>query len=76
MILGIDPKNDYAFKRVFGSEQHTNILIHLLNAVLDLPAGPLHWMFGFISLIMGKGWIRTSYRPRCRFRKLKMLWRY
>ena len=39
MALGIDPKNDYAFKCVFGSEQHTRILVHLLNAVLDPPPG-------------------------------------
>jgi hypothetical protein len=32
--LGIDPKNDYAFKSVFGSERHSRLLIHLLNAVL------------------------------------------
>jgi predicted transposase/invertase (TIGR01784 family) len=37
MILGIDPKNDYAFKCVFGSERHTRILIHMLNAVLQPP---------------------------------------
>ncbi|MDZ7617191.1 MAG: PD-(D/E)XK nuclease family transposase, partial [Patescibacteria group bacterium] len=34
MELGIDPKNDYAFKCLFGSEHHTRILVHLLNAVL------------------------------------------
>ena len=39
MGLGIDPKNDYAFKCVFGSEHHTRILVHLLNAVLDPPPG-------------------------------------
>jgi len=37
MALDIDPKNDYAFKCVFGSEQHTRVLIHMLNAVLDPP---------------------------------------
>ncbi len=37
MSLGIDPKNDYAFKCVFGSEHHTRILVHLLNAVLKPP---------------------------------------
>ena len=36
-ILGIDPKNDYAFKCVFGSERHTRVLIHMLNAVLRPP---------------------------------------
>ena len=34
MIVGIDPRNDFAFKCVFGNERHTEILIHLLNAVL------------------------------------------
>jgi len=37
MILGIDPKNDYAFKCVFGSERHASVLIHMLNAVLKPP---------------------------------------
>ena len=34
MILGVDPKVDYAFKKVFGSESHVWVLIDLLNAVL------------------------------------------
>jgi predicted transposase/invertase (TIGR01784 family) len=37
MILGIDPKVDYAFKRLFGREQNVASLISLLNAVLELP---------------------------------------
>ena len=36
MILGIDPIVDFAFKRVFGDERNTDILIHLLNAILKL----------------------------------------
>ncbi len=32
----VDVKTDIAFKKVFGSEQHKEILISLLNAVLDL----------------------------------------
>jgi predicted transposase/invertase (TIGR01784 family) len=39
MELGIDPKNDFAFKTVFGVEQRTQLLAHLLNAVLNLPPG-------------------------------------
>src|SRR5262245_55337607 len=39
MRPGIDPKVDYAFKRVFGSEDTKDVLIHLLNAVLSPPAG-------------------------------------
>jgi predicted transposase/invertase (TIGR01784 family) len=34
MASGIDPKVDYAFKRVFGSEESRGILTELLNAVL------------------------------------------
>jgi predicted transposase/invertase (TIGR01784 family) len=30
-----DPKNDLAFKKIFGNEQHKNILISFLNSVLD-----------------------------------------
>ena len=29
-----DPKNDLAFKKIFGNENHKNILISFLNAVL------------------------------------------
>lgn len=31
-----DPKTDFVFKRVFGSEAHKNLLIELLNALLEL----------------------------------------
>ena len=30
----LDPKNDVAFKRIFGTEKHKNILIHFLNDML------------------------------------------
>ena len=39
MILGIDPKVDYAFKYVFGRESTRPILIDVLNKVLEPPAG-------------------------------------
>jgi predicted transposase/invertase (TIGR01784 family) len=39
MVLGIDPRNDFAFKCVFGSERHTAILVDVLNAVLRPPSG-------------------------------------
>ena len=32
----LDPKNDVAFKKVFGSEKHKDILIHFINDVLEL----------------------------------------
>ena len=34
-----DPKNDLAFKKVFGDENHKNILISFLNSVLDFTEG-------------------------------------
>jgi len=39
MISGIDPKVDFAFKRVFGNEHNLPILAHLLNAVLKTSSG-------------------------------------
>lgn len=35
MGSGIDPKVDYAFKRVFGSPENNRVLKHLLNAILS-----------------------------------------
>ncbi len=40
MMLGVDPKVDYAFKRLFGDERNADILIHLLNAILK-PVVPI-----------------------------------
>ncbi len=37
MIPGLDPKVDYAFKKVFGSEANTPVLLNLLDAVLKPP---------------------------------------
>jgi predicted transposase/invertase (TIGR01784 family) len=37
MIPHIDPKVDYAFKKIFGSEANAPILLDLLNAVLNPP---------------------------------------
>ncbi|KJV53002.1 PD-(D/E)XK nuclease transposase family protein [Orientia tsutsugamushi str. Gilliam] len=30
----LDPKNDVAFKKIFGSEKNKDILIHFLNDIL------------------------------------------
>ena len=35
----LDVKTDYAFKKVFGSDQSKDVLLSLLNAVLDFPGG-------------------------------------
>jgi len=32
----LDPKNDVAFKRIFGSERNKDILLHFINDVLEL----------------------------------------
>jgi predicted transposase/invertase (TIGR01784 family) len=37
MPLGIDPTVDYVFKKLFGDPANSDLLIHVLNAVLDLP---------------------------------------
>ena len=31
----LDPKNDFAFKHIFGNEKHKNLLISFLNTVLQ-----------------------------------------
>src|SRR5437899_1434994 len=41
MRVDVDPKVDYAFKRLFGVETNAPLLIHLLNAVLQPPPGKL-----------------------------------
>lgn len=32
----LDPKNDVAFKKIFGNEDNKNILIHFINDILGL----------------------------------------
>ena len=32
----LNPKNDYAFKRIFGTQKNQDILIHFLNDILGL----------------------------------------
>src|SRR4051794_35003692 len=39
MIVGVDPKVDYAFKRLYGREETRSILIDLTNSVLAPAAG-------------------------------------
>ena len=36
-ILGISPTNDFAYKKVFGSQANELVLFRLLNAILNLP---------------------------------------
>ena len=35
----LDPKNDVAFRRIFGSEKNKDILIHFVNDILELKNG-------------------------------------
>ena len=35
MMPGLDPTVDYAFKKVFGSEANTPVLLNLLEAVFE-----------------------------------------
>lgn len=37
----LDPKNDYAFKRIFGSERNKDILIHFLNDIFSRGVNPI-----------------------------------
>jgi predicted transposase/invertase (TIGR01784 family) len=37
----LDPKNDVAFRRIFGSEKNKDILIHFINDVLELKSGDI-----------------------------------
>jgi predicted transposase/invertase (TIGR01784 family) len=39
MVPGIDPKVDYAFKRLFGREENRALLIHLIDSVLKPDPG-------------------------------------
>ena len=35
----LDPKNDVAFKKIFGTEKNQEILIHFLNDMVVFPGG-------------------------------------
>ncbi len=37
----LDPRNDLAFKRIFGTPRNSDILIHFLNDILDLKDDPI-----------------------------------
>ena len=41
MRLGIDPKVDIVFKKIFGSESNKDLLLELVNAVLEQAGDPL-----------------------------------
>ena len=35
----LDPKNDVAFKKIFGSEKNKDILIHFINDIMGFNSG-------------------------------------
>src|SRR5271167_4021329 len=35
----LDPKNDFCFKQIFGTEKNKDILIHFLNDMISFPDG-------------------------------------
>jgi predicted transposase/invertase (TIGR01784 family) len=39
MVPGVDPKVDYAFKRLFGRPENGDLLLDLVNAILRPPPG-------------------------------------
>ena len=47
----LDPKNDVAFRRIFGSEKNKDILIHFINDVLELKDGDKVKEVTFLSTI-------------------------
>ncbi|WP_133282214.1 Rpn family recombination-promoting nuclease/putative transposase, partial [Cardinium endosymbiont of Culicoides punctatus] len=47
----LDPKNDFAFKKIFGTEKHKDILIHFLNDVLEFSDGAIINDVTFLSPI-------------------------
>lgn len=47
----LDPKNDVAFRRIFGTEKNKDILIHFINDVLELKDGNRIKEVTFLSTI-------------------------
>ena len=52
MAIGINPTVDFAFKRMLGSPEHTNITIHFLNSILG--GRPLITEIQFLNTVLEK----------------------
>lgn len=48
----LDPKNNFAFKRIFGTEKNKDILIHFLNDILGFAGKDEIEEIEFLSTIM------------------------
>ena len=52
MTKYLDPKNDFAFKKIFGEEKHKQIPINFLNAVLNLEGADLIEDLEFLNPVL------------------------
>lgn len=54
----LDPKNDVAFKKIFGTEKNKDILIHFLNDVVTFNE---HAHIVEVSFIAKVSWQRSNH---------------
>ncbi len=60
----LDPKNDFAFKRIFGVERNKDILIHFINDILG---------FSGEKAIQTVSFLKTSQDPEVAYKKQSIL---
>ncbi|MBH1989722.1 MAG: Rpn family recombination-promoting nuclease/putative transposase [Alphaproteobacteria bacterium] len=60
----LDPKNDYLFKRLFGTEKNKDILIHFINSVLHLEGE---------DAIQDVTYLQTDLNPEYAYKKQSMV---
>ena len=64
-MMRADPKVDYAFKRVYGSQRNADILVHLLNAILrpEIPIRAVEILNPFSEKDLAE-WMFMQRRPK------------
>lgn len=60
----LDPKNDFAFRRIFGSERNKDILIHFLNDII---------VFKEASPILDVTFLKTNQNPEIASQKTSIV---
>jgi predicted transposase/invertase (TIGR01784 family) len=60
----LDPKNDYAFKRIFGTEKNQDILVHFLNDMLS---------FSGKNQIQSVSFLKTAQDPEIAAKKQSLV---
>ena len=60
----LDPKNDYLFKRLFGTEKNKDILIHFINSVLHLEGE---------TAVQDVTYLQTDLNPEYAYKKQSMV---